>query len=60
MVKDDISAAFPQFDFTPESAMLLGVEIAPGLMFFYLQGMFGWIGCPMVFGCLGRAMDRYI
>ena len=60
MMKDDINAAFPQFDFTPESAMLLGVAIAPGLMFFYLQGMFGWTGCPMVFGCLGRAMNRYI
>ena len=39
--------------------MLLGVEIASGLMFFYLQSIFGWTGCLMVFGCLGRAMNRF-
>ena len=28
-------------------------------MFFYLQSIFGWTGCLMVFGCLGRARNRF-
>ena len=59
-MKDDIESAYPQFDFNAESVLLMGVRISPGKLFFYLTGMFGWTGCPMVFACIGRAMERYI
>ena len=52
--------AFPQFDFAPESAMLMGVQISEDLVFFYITGMFRWTGCPMVFGCIGRAIGWWI
>jgi len=60
IAKDDVSSAYPQFDFNPASTMLMAVCIATGLIFMFLTGMFGWTGCPMVFACIGRAMLRRI
>jgi hypothetical protein len=60
IAKDDVSSAYPQFDFSPASTMLMAVCIATGLIFMYLTGMFGWTGCPMVFACISRAMLRRI
>lgn len=58
--KDDVESAFAQFDFAPESAMLLGVRVSEELVFFHITGMFGWTGCPMVFACPVRAIARWI
>jgi hypothetical protein len=58
--KDDITSAFPQLDYTPDSAMLLAVSIASELVLFHLVGNFGWTGFPMVFAVLGRALLRLI
>ena len=60
LAKDDIESAFPQFDFAPEAAMLLGVLVAEGVVFFHTTGMFGWTGCPMVFDAIGRAITRRV
>ena len=58
IMKDDVESAFPQFDLEPESAMLLGIQVSEEHVFVHLTGMFGWTGCPMAFGCIGRAIER--
>lgn len=58
--KCDIKGAFNQFNFSKDSALLMAVWIAIGLIFIFTNGNFGWTGSPMVFGCIGRALLRYI
>ena len=58
--KDDITAAFPQFNFNKNSALLLGVIIATGVLFIYTCGNFGWTGCPGVFQVIAFALLRLL
>ena len=57
--KDDISAAFCQFNINKQSAKLLCV-ILQGLLFVFMVGLFGWTGAPIVFGLLSRALERLL
>lgn len=58
--KLDVKGAFPRFNFNKESALLLGVFVAVGILFIYTHGMFGWTGWPSVFQVIGMALLRWI
>jgi hypothetical protein len=60
MWKLDVKGAFPRFNFSKESALLLGVFVAVGILFIYTHGMFGWTGCPSVFQVIGLAILRWV
>jgi hypothetical protein len=45
-------------DINPESAYLLAMAIGFGLMMVYIVGLFGWLGFPLAFGVLSRALGR--
>lgn len=57
--KDDVSAAFCQFNFSPSSSKLLAVMWGH-IIFFFIVGLFGWAGAPIVFGLLSRALERLL
>lgn len=54
--KEDVSGAFNQFKIQVDCAPLFSTEVAPGVSMVYLVGMFGWTGCPMVFGVFTRVL----
>ena len=58
LFKDNIHAAFTQMDINPESVYLLAMAIGFGLMMVYIVGLFGWLGFPLAFGVLSRALER--
>ena len=58
LFKDDIQAAFTQMNINPESVYLLAMAIGFGLMMVYIVGLFGWLGFPLAFGVLSRALER--
>ncbi len=57
LFKDDIEGAFAQLDISPESAFYLAIAIGAGLVLIYIVGLFGWLGFPMAFGVLSRALE---
>ena len=60
MWKLDIKGAFSRFNFNKDSALLLGVIVAAGILFIFTHGMFGWTGCPNVFNVIASAILRLI
>jgi hypothetical protein len=58
--KDDISGAFGQFNFNPESCFLLATQVAAGIVMIYLSGCFGNHACPLIFGVFSRAIARAV
>ena len=56
--KDDIKSAFPQLNYSPDSAFLMAVAISTSLVFLSLVGNFGWTGFPMVFSVVAGAILR--
>ena len=58
--KDDISGAFGQFNFNPESCFLLATQVAAGIVMIYLSGCFGYHACPLIFGVFSRAIARAV
>jgi hypothetical protein len=58
MYKDDIKGAFPQNIVDPPSALLLGMYLAAGLIYYCIRGCFGWTGNPMVWGVISRILLR--
>ena len=57
MFKDDVEGAFAQLDISPESVCYLAIAIGAGLVLLYIAGLFGWLGFPMAFGVLSRALE---
>ena len=60
LFKDDIHAAFTQMNINPESVYLLAMSVGFGLMMVYIVGLFVWLGFPLAFGVLSRALERLL
>jgi hypothetical protein len=56
--KSDVQSAFPQFDIAPECAILFFVRVTAALFMVLTVGMFGWLGFPIVFAVISRALER--
>lgn len=58
LAKDDVKSAFPQMNVNPGSSYLLAIMVGCGWVLMYVTGLFGWLGFPMVFAVLSRALQR--
>ncbi len=56
--KEDISGCFNQFCWHPNSAVLIGIEVAPDTIMFNTNGGFGMTGGGMVWDCIAREGDH--
>lgn len=60
MLKEDVVGAFGQFNFDPRDCRYVVFPFAPGYVMVYTTGMFGYSGCPFVFGVHTRSILRQI
>jgi hypothetical protein len=58
--KEDVVGAFGQFNFDPRDCRYVTFQIAPGFVMVYTTGMFGYSGCPFVFGVHSRSILRQV
>lgn len=58
--KEDVVGAFGQFNFDPRDCRYVVFPFAPGYVIVYTTGMFGYSGCPFVFGVHTRSILRQI
>jgi hypothetical protein len=58
--KEDVVGAFGQFNFDPRDCRLVVFPFSSEHVMVYMTGMFGYSGCPFVFGTFTRAMLRRI
>ena len=59
-LKEDVVGAFKNFMFDPTRIRLMGFTVDDDYILFYLVGMFGYSGCPFIFGVFTRAILRWI
>eukprot|EP01036_Dinobryon_divergens_P033333 gene33333-43096_t len=55
--KMDLKGAYTLISFLPRDVPLVSVEIAPGLLMFFLAGVFGWTGTPAAFQVVTRVFQ---
>ena len=58
--KDDVDKAFLRVLMDPSSAVLMAVQVEPGLTMIPLTGQFGWGGMPAAFNVVSRALKRLL
>ena len=58
--KDDVDKAFLRILMEPSSALLMAVQVEPGLTMIPLTGQFGWGGMPAAFNVVSRALERLL
>ena len=60
ILKEDVVGAFGQFNFDCRDCRYVVFSFAPGFVIVYTTGMFGYSGCPFIFGVHSRSILRQI